>query len=248
MSDMTTSGEATPPGRIQDALTRLFMKRAMVSESRVLDGGFRLVTLSGDSLRGVRWTPGQKVQVALGGWAYRTYTPLSWDAVHGSTQLLVFLHGAAPGAAWGRALKEGDSCAMFGPHDSLDLNTLGRPALLFGDETSFGLAYAMRFTPQGVEEVRVVLEVTSKKIAEGVLGQLGITNAELVERRSDDSHLSEVENLAVTHLQDSSIKSGALSGKASSIQRLNKRLRSLGLSSRQIRTRAYWAPGKVGLD
>ena len=245
---MEMTGEARPPGRIVGALTRLFMKSATVRESRALDDGFRLVTLSGESLRGVRWTPGQKVQVALGGWIYRTYTPLSWDAVHGSTQLLLFLHGDAPGAVWGRALKVGDSCTMFGPRDSLDLNTLDRPALLFGDETSFGLAYAMRFTPQGAGEVHVVLEVTSKKVAADVLGHLGITNADLVERRSDDSHLSEVENVAVNHLQIRSIKSCALSGKASSIQRLNKRLRSLGLSSRQIRTRAYWAPGKAGLD
>lgn len=61
------TGEAKPPGRIEGALTRLFMKSATVRESRALDEGFRLVTLSGESLRGVRWTPGQKVQVALGG-------------------------------------------------------------------------------------------------------------------------------------------------------------------------------------
>lgn len=95
------TGEAKPPGRIAGALTRTFMRSATIRESHVLDERFRLVTLSGDSLRGVRWTPGQKVQVSLGGWVYRTYTPLRWDAVHGSTQLLLFLHGEAPGAVWG---------------------------------------------------------------------------------------------------------------------------------------------------
>ncbi|MEO8185659.1 MAG: siderophore-interacting protein [Deltaproteobacteria bacterium] len=219
-----------------------------MSESRALDERFRLVTLSGESLRGVRWAPGQKVQVSVGGWVYRTFTPLSWDPVQGFTQLLLFLHGEAPGAVWGRALKVGDSCTIFGPRDSLDLNTLDRPALLFGDETSFALAHAMRFTPQGGEGVRIVLEVTSKQVAESILGHLGIANADLIERRPDDSHLSDIEKVAVDHLHAHSIKSYALSGKASSIQRLNKRLRSLGLSSRQIRTRAYWAPGKVGLD
>ena len=245
---MKMTEEAKPPGRIEGALARLFMKSATVRESRTPGERFRLVTLSGESLRGVRWTPGQKVQMALGGWVNRTYTPLSWDAAHGSTQLLLFLHGEGPGTAWGRALKVGDSCTIFGPRGSLDLNTLDRPALLFGDETSFGLAYAMRFTPQGAGDVRMVFEVTSKKVAEGVLVQLGITNADLIERRSDDSHLSEVEKIAVDHVQSRSIKSCALSGKASSIQRLNKRLRSFGLSSRQIQTRAYWAPGKAGLD
>jgi len=247
---MTTSDSAQPKpvGRIGAALTRLFTRSATVCESRALDERFRLVTLSGESLRGVRWAPGQKVQVSVGGWVYRTFTPLCWDPVQGATQLLLFLHGEAPAAAWGRALKVGDSCTLFGPRDSLDLNTLDRPALLFGDETSFALAHALRFTPRGVESVRIVLEVTSRQVAVSVLGQLGIANAELIERRPGDSHLDDIEKVAVEQLQARSLETCALSGKASSIQRLNKRLRALGLSSRQIRTRAYWAPGKVGLD
>jgi ferric-chelate reductase (NADPH) len=242
------TGQVKSPGPVEGALTRFFMKSSTVRELSVLDERFRLVTLSGASLRGVRWTPGQKVQVALGGWAYRTFTPLSWDAVNGSTQLLLYLHGEAPGSIWGRALQVGDSCTLFGPRDSLDLNALDRPALVFGDETSFALAHALRFTSRGAADVRVVLEVSSKAVAEGILGQLEIANAELIERTPDDSHLSQVEQIAVGHLQARAIKSCALSGKASSIQRLNKRLRSLGLSSSQLRTRAYWAPGKVGLD
>jgi hypothetical protein len=72
--------------------------------------------------------------------------------------------------------KVGDSCAMLGPRDSLDVNTLDHPALLSGDETSFGLADAMRFTPQGVGAVHVVLEVTWTKVAEDIPWHLGITN------------------------------------------------------------------------
>lgn len=180
---------------------RFFTKSARVRESRLLEERLRLVVLGDESLRGARWTPGDKVQVALGGWAFRTYTPMSWDANTGSTQLLVFLHGEAPGAAWGRSLRVGDSCALFGPRDSLDLNALGRPALVFGDETSFALAHAMRFTPRGAADVRMVFEVTDEKVAQSVLGYLGITNVDLIERRSDESHLSEIERVAVDHFR-----------------------------------------------
>lgn len=243
-----TTGAARSPSGIEGAITRIFMKSATVSECRVLGEQFRLVTLSGDALRGVKWTPGQKIQVALGSWAYRTFTPLSWDAEHGSTQLLLFLHGEAPAAAWGQALKVGDSCTLFGPRDSLDLSALDRPALVFGDETSFGLAHALRFTPKGAEGVRTLFEVSSKEVAQGILEHLGIVDAEVIERRSDDAHLNEIERVAVDQLQARAIQSWALSGKASSIQRLSKRLRALGVSRGRIRTRAYWAPGKVGLD
>ena len=243
-----TATPIRPAGRIETALTRLFLKSAKVVEVRVLDERFRLVTLSDESLRHVKWTPGQKLQIALGGWAYRTYTPLSWDTEQGTTQLLLFLHGDTPGAAWGRALQVGDACTLLGPRDSLDLNALDRPALLFGDETSIALAHTLRFTPRGAENVRVVLEVGSKELAARILLQLGIANSDLVERKPDDSHLAEVEELVGARLQEQSIRSCALTGKASSIQRLNKRLRALGLSGRELRTRAYWAPGKVGLD
>lgn len=245
---MAMTGQARPPGRIEGALNRLFMKSAKVRECRELDEQFRLVTLGGDELRGVRWTPGHKVQVALGGWVHRTYTPHCWDAALGSTQLLLFLHGDGPGAAWGRALKAGGACTLFGPRDSLNLRALEPPALLFGDETSFGVAHAMRFTSRGAEGVRMVFEVSSRAVAEGVLGHLGIAGAELIERQPGDAHLGEVEELVADRLQALSIKACALSGKASSIQRVNRRVRSLGLQRRQIRTRAYWAPGKVGLD
>lgn len=224
------------------------MKSVTVRASRELGEQFRLVTLSGESLRRVRWRPGQKVQVAIGSWAYRTFTPISWDADGGSTELLLFLHGDGPGSVWGRALSPGSSCTLFGPRDSIDLDSLDRPALLFGDETSFGLAHALRFTTSGARGVRMVFEVSSKEVAEKILGELGIAEADLIERKLDDAHLSDVEQIVRAHVQGHSIQSCALSGKASSIQLLSKRLRSLGISRNQLRTRAYWAPGKVGLD
>ncbi|HEU5075327.1 MAG TPA: hypothetical protein VFU02_14150 [Polyangiaceae bacterium] len=245
---MTNTGRATAPGRLEGALTRIFMKSTTVRASSELGERFRLVTLSGDSLRAVRWRPGQKVQVAIGNWAYRTFTPICWDADEGLTQLLLFLHGDTPGSVWGRALALGSSCTLFGPRDSIELDRLDRPALLFGDETSFGLAHAMRFTASGARGVRMVFEVSSREVAEKILDQLGITEAELVERKPADAHLSELEQVVVARVQGHSIQSCALSGKASSIQALSKRLRSLGISRSQLRTRAFWAPGKVGLD
>lgn len=39
-----------------------------------------------------------------------------------------------------------------------------------------------------------------------------------------------------------------LTGKAQTIQRVRADLKKLGVPPRQIMTKAYWAPGKVGLD
>ena len=44
------------------------------------------------------------------------------------------------------------------------------------------------------------------------------------------------------------LRGAVLSGKASSIQAVTRRLRALGVARRSIHAKAYWAPGKTGLD
>jgi NADPH-dependent ferric siderophore reductase len=237
-----------PKGRLEGAFSKLFTKAATVTELRDLAPGFRLLTLQGKGLCKATWTPGQKVQLMLGGWVQRTYTPLSWDPEGGSTQILAYAHGDGPGADWARNLAVGDACAIFGPRGSLDLTAIERPALLFGDETSFGLAHALRFTPATAQGVHLLLEVTSAADSTSVLDAIGVQGAHLIERRPDDGHLGEVQELAAHLLQTRSIEGGVLSGKASSIQRLSRQLRQLGVPRSRIQAKAYWAPGKAGLD
>ena len=128
------------------------------------------------------------------------------------------------------------------------MGTLERPAVLFGDETSLGLAHSLRLTPDGARAVDIVLEVTSKPAVVPVLERIGLSHAHVVERKPDDAHLGDVEDLIARLRQANAALSLVLTGKASSIQRLNKHLRSLGLSGARVRKRAYWATGKVGLD
>lgn len=240
--------QTQPLGRLEGAVTKLFCKQATVSSVRDIASGFRLVALAGAALRGVDWTPGQKVQLMLGGWVQRTYTPLSWDSTGGVLELLAYVHGEGPGAAWARALVVGASCSVFGPRSSLDLQRLARPAVLFGDETSFGLAHALRFTQASATGVSVVLEVTSKPVSSAVLDAIGISGAHLIERSPGDEHLNEVRALATRLVADHSIGAGVLSGRAPSIAHVGKHLRQLGLPRAQLQTKAYWAPGKTGLD
>ena len=242
---------ANPPRSLrglEGVLVKMFTKAASVSALEQLSGRFRLITLSGPKLRGVRWVPGMKVQMALGGFVSRTYTPIQWDGESGVTRLLAYVHGDAPASAWVKGLELGVSTPVFGPSDSLDLSALTRPGLLFGDETSIGLAHALRFTAQGAQGVSIVLEVSSKAETQSVLAHMQIEGVTLIERQPDDAHGGELEALVEQQVKDRGIASAALSGKSTSIQRLNKKLRALGLTSRQLRTKAYWAPGKAGLD
>ena len=240
------------PGLIEKVLVKPFVREAEVLACDMTTPGFVCVTLGGKALEGVGWCAGDKVQVQLGGWAWRTYTPILWDPSAGQAQLLVYLHGDARGASWARALAPGQACAFFGPRRSLELDRLDTAALIFGDETSFATAAALMTTrPHFARspDVSYVFEVTSEARARPVLDRLGLRHVTLVERLPDDAHLGQVSTYLESKLGDPTRGPGiVLSGKASSIQTLTRALRTRGVSRSRIMSKAYWAPGKKGLD
>jgi NADPH-dependent ferric siderophore reductase len=222
------------------------MRPARVAAVETLSPHFRLVDLEGEALRNVAWTAGQKVQVSMGsGLSARTYTPMSWDADSGRTRILTFAHGDGPGSRWANGLRQGDTCQFFGPRRSLDLSGLESPVVLFGDETSFGVAAAIRDSPQADAAIHV-FEVSDVAESRQVAETIGLGQATLIERIADDAHLATAE-AEVLRLAASG-GHFVLTGKASSIQRVSRALRAAGVASSRVKAKAYWAPGKVGLD
>jgi len=235
-----------PPGRVSRTLLRWLMRSARVAAVETLSPHFRLVDLEGEALRNVAWTAGQKVQISMGSTlSARTYTPMSWDADRGRTRILTFAHGDGPGSRWASGLREGDTCQFFGPRRSLDLCGLESPVVLFGDETSFGLAAALRDSPQADGAIHV-FEASDLTASRRVLEAIGLGQATLIERIADDAHLAAAE-AEVVRLA-ASVAQFVLTGKASSIQRVGRALKAVGIVSSRVMTKAYWAQGKTGLD
>ncbi len=234
------------PGRISQALIRLLMKRATITASERLGEGFALITLEGPALKGVAWTAGQKIQIAMGSaFTARTYTPIEWNAETGRACILGYMHGDGPGSAWVRDAAPGDSCDIFGPRASLDTGRLTGPLALFGDETSIGLGYALAWQDPA-RTVASYFEVGDVEASCRVAEQLGLERISLFERSADDEHLAEME--ARLEALAASGASFVLTGKAGTIQRLRQALKRLGVPAARIATKAYWAPGKTGLD
>ncbi len=241
----TTAGRQ--PGVIGKALIKLLMRDARVSASETLGSRFRLVTLEGQELRHVAWTAGEKIQVSLGSaFTNRTYTPINWDATAGTTQILVFAHGDGPGSDWARNLKAGDHCHIFGPRRSIDTGTLPDNLTVFGDETSIGIVKALQMT-RGRGVIGAVLEVDSVSEISPIVVALALKNTQLVERGMGNAGREAV--MRTMDIRASDADNGfVLTGKAQSIQSVRADLRSLGIPTRNIITKAYWAPGKRGLE
>lgn len=234
-------------GGLTQALGRMFMKEAVVADAKDVGGGFHVIDLESPQFRAVTWSPGQKVQIAVAPpFTYRTYTPIEWDGGRGRTRIIAYAHGAGPGSDWARQTRAGDTCEVFGPRASLSVGGVARPALLFGDETSFGVAAALQqHAADGA--LRCVFEVNSADTIRSVLDldSFGISNAVLLDRTPADAHLEAIEGLGLAAAQGMTF---ILTGKATSIQRVRAMLKRHGVPGTRMLTKAYWSPGKKGLD
>ena len=251
MSSDTAEAYARTPsetdGWLSRTLARWLMRQAMVASVETLSDRFRLIGLEGEGLRAAAWRPGEKIQVKVGGGlTARTYTPISWDACVGSTSILAWLHGEGPGSAWVRSLAPGQACQFIGPRASLDIADLKPLFVLFGDETSFGLASSLAGLRPHDAKNAFLFEVTSADECAPVLGRLRV-EASLFERRAGDTHLEGVETQIERYAAAADVRF-VLTGKAQSIQRIRRTLKGAGVGSARIFAKAYWAPGKAGLD
>jgi len=245
-ADLPAPPGTRTPGRLSKALMRLLMRRATIVASERLGDRFRLITLEGRALEGVAWAPGDKVQIAMGSaFMARTYTPIEWDAAAGRTRILGYAHGDGPGSAWIRAIGPGDTCDIFGPRASLDLRRLPGPLAIFGDESAIGLACAAAQADR-TRPVTCHFEVDAVESARQVAAQLGLRDAMLFERKRDDAHGAEM--AAQLPALAAAGASFVLAGKAGTIQALRQRLKEQGIPAARLVTKAYWAPGKTGLD
>ncbi len=248
MSDLSMGQDAAAPqgGLFERALSRMFLRSTRVSAVRPVSARFFLIDLEGDALRGVAWAPGQKLQIKVGRpLATRTFTPLSFDAARATTCLLGYAHGAGPGSDWLRRVRPGDPCEVFGPHRSLQLDALSGPVVLFGDETSIGLAAALHHSRSSGVALRCLFEVRSMQEASAALRAIDVSPTAMVER-GDQLRLE-------THLREVLAQTGdatrfVLTGQAQSIQRVKQLLKRDGVPAARMMAKAFWSPGKKGLD
>ncbi len=243
---------ARPAGLVESAMLRMFTRKAEVLDVEQVGPAFCIVTLGGEALRGFDWTPGDKIQLHLGNWLQRTYTPMDWDGHAGRTRILVYRHAAdGPGARWMRTVRPGDPCVVLGPRKSVRLAGPPSPVLLFGDETSLGLAAALRdqLAPPALRlSLDLLLEASSQADVHPVLQRLGLDGARVCVRQPDDAHFAALEQQFAQALQAHARTDVVLTGKAGSIQHLNRFLRRQNRTEGRLQAKAYWAVGKTGLD
>jgi NADPH-dependent ferric siderophore reductase len=248
---------------LSSAVEKLLFHPVTITHAETIGGRFRRVRLQGEVFKGVKWVPGQAVQFYLGNLTKRAYTPMEIVPDAGAATFLFYMHGGGPGSAWAGSLKIGDRCKVMRPKDSLDFTNFEGRALFFGDETSMAAAYALQSCRRADASHRYVLEVSSAAEAKTVADRLGLDDVTLYQRTGEGEHLvgvvrklaqragEDFEGSEHSHKTDKSggqVFQWIFTGQAPSIQRVQKGLRGLRVDLRRSKVRAYWSPGKTGMD
>ena len=235
---------ASGKGILLGALGGLVLRDANVTAVEDVGASFRGVTLEGEELRDQVFAAGDKIQMLLPSRDCRTYTPITWDAQRGRTELLIYHHTDSPSGAWIRGLRKGDRCRFVGPQRSLQVPTGDGPIVLFGDETSCAVARSIAASTS-TNRLLCVFEARAEEATRLALGELA-DRATLVWRDPDDSHLERVTSTLAKALEKPRAHL-LLTGRAQAIQAVRAGLKRQSLGG-ATSVRAYWSLGKVGLD
>lgn len=223
-------------------LIKPFLRSTRVAGARFVAERFRLIELAGGDLTGLRASPGDKLQVLVQG-EFRTYSPFAVDASAASMSLLAFTHDQGPGARWARAVEAGAPLHVFGPRGSLPLGSVGDGAVFVGDETSLGVARSLTETAR---PEAIVLEVEDVVDARAAADAIGLEGVHFIERSSADAHVEALVMEVIARARAD--RALVLSGRAQTIQAVRAALKREGVHFAAQHNKAYWAPGKRGLD
>ncbi|HKP58639.1 MAG TPA: hypothetical protein VJV78_18060 [Polyangiales bacterium] len=234
--------------RFRDKIGQLFGKELSVDEVRDLSPHFRRVRISAPWLRTAAVSAGDKLQIMIAECGPRTYSPFGHDSAAGALELLAYVHGETSTATWVRALVPGARFHAMGPRGSLALSSLPGPVVLFGDETSFGVATALRQARGSSNGLSFVFECSHADEARTVLADIGLDGCSVVERQSARAHARAVEGQLRAALAQHPSAHLVLTGHAQMIQALRAALKAEPAAYAGQKVKAYWADGKRGLD
>lgn len=224
------------------------MRPARIAAIERIGDQFRLIDIVAKGCRGVKWRPGTKLKIGIGGSETRTYTPIAIDEHSGQVRILAYIHGHSMASQWAAAVEVGDNTYTSSPGSSLNLEELRSSAVFFGDETSFGSAKSLQFHLGVDSPAYCVFEVRQPQQSAAVAERLELANVTLVKICEDRSHLGEVARRLQKAMADLNTLRVVMTGNGKSIQAVRAALYTDKIAKIQYLVKAYWTPKKTLKD
>jgi NADPH-dependent ferric siderophore reductase len=215
-----------------------------VLEASYINLYIKKIRLQGN-ISGMDFQPGYAVAIRVSDTEYRNYTVAFNDVEKGIVEIIVHLHNDAPGTRFMNDLSIGREIRMSMPRGKKMYNTLQTTHILFGDETSLGLAYAFQhilFIAQPSFHFYFELDEVNEKIPH----LLGLKNYTIVPKNEIFQNESLLEKMEIFQLENWQKSTFILTGNARSMQMIRSNIQKKKIEGK-ILAQAYWADGKIGL-
>jgi NAD(P)H-flavin reductase len=235
------------PKWINDTLETILspkMPLVKVVETEYINTNIKRIRLQGD-LKNWHCHAGYATAVRVNDTEYRNYTPAFNDIENGIVELIIHLHGVAPGSRYIDALMPGDELRLVPPRGKKLYNETVKQYFLFGDETTLALACAMQEKLKSKEHqfhFYFELDVENNNIPR----ILGLDNYSVFSKNNTFVHAGLVHELPLFQTAGWNAGNFILTGNATSVQTIRRVLKQLQVSG-SIMAQAYWAAGKTGL-
>ncbi|NNM43339.1 MAG: hypothetical protein HKM07_03255 [Chlamydiae bacterium] len=226
---------------IMALLGRGFFYPVSVSAVENIGEDFCVVEMHGEALKKVSWNPGEKMKIRIGKRRERSYTPLLVDRDEGKAKFVIYLHHKGPGSNWASNLKIGDACYLSESRKSLSFTPSEEGCIFFGDETTIGVAYALKSAQKNTGSFTFVFEVSSLSSAQQVLERLNMKNSKLVLKNKENSHLVDVQKILSQEISKGINPQLVLMGNSQSMIKIRNGLISLGFPTSQCKMKSYWS-------
>ncbi len=218
---------------LSNILVKYLIKKSVVLSNQKIGESFQLLTIKLSEKK--EWIPGQKIQIKVTDQELRSYTPTKWEKDQRTFETLIYNHGNGPGALWSASAKPSMPVQVVGPRNSLDIREIDGSLFFFGDETTYGLAYALKEAHS--HKIGCFFEASKTLDAAKALEFLNLDQTNLFERDKDNSHLQACLERIISAYRDETI---ILSGKKDSIDFLQNALLIQGVLPEKIVKKRYW--------
>lgn len=235
------------PKWLNDAVETLLspkMPVVKVVETEYLTPFIKRIRLQGD-LKNWNIQPGYATAVRVSDTEYRNYTPAFEDTEKGFVELIIHLHGDAPGSRYLHNLTIGDELRLVPPRGKKVYSEAVNQYFFFGDETTVALACAVN---ERAKKNKALLQFYFELDAENknIPGILGLDNYTVFVKNKTFSNVDLVNELPLFNTPGLKEVSFIIAGNATSVQTIRRALKQHGVSG-SIIAQAYWAAGKTGL-
>ena len=175
---------------------------------------------------------------------YRNYTVASYDIKKGILEIIFHIHGNGVGGRYIDTLKTGDELYISSPRGRAAYDPKVKRYLIFGDETSLGLACSLLpFLKKNEHHFHFYFELDEAN--QNAPQLLGLENFTVFPKNGLFNNEQWIKDLPVFQVAGWQAANFVLTGNAASVQTFRKVLKNN--TTGKVFAQGYWLEGKKGL-